>query len=190
MYGQDSDKRYPGLQNEFFMRAGDVLRRREALRGFVALGKQIIHNSSRDYHLKIAMAAGGSAVQTQECPASRFRVPSHRCSVFVVGCHRVIASRSHNQGLCTRACSLTCAALLPGVLSDCFCAVSVQSLTWITDASAGGIGAIVAFGLKGSKDSKLPIVKGPQTSGEHVVYCSSAHFVAAGSRQHVRALVP
>lgn len=38
MYGQESDKRYPGMQNEFFMRAGDILRRREALRGFVALG--------------------------------------------------------------------------------------------------------------------------------------------------------
>ncbi len=39
MYGQDSDKRYPGVQNEFFTRAGDVLKRREALRGFVALGE-------------------------------------------------------------------------------------------------------------------------------------------------------
>jgi len=39
MYGQDSDKRYPGMQNEFFNRAGDVLKRREALRGFVALCK-------------------------------------------------------------------------------------------------------------------------------------------------------
>eukprot|EP00775_Hariotina_reticulata_P008894 gene8894-9071_t len=37
LYGQDSDKRYPGMQNEFFNRAGDVLKRREALRGFVAL---------------------------------------------------------------------------------------------------------------------------------------------------------
>ncbi|KAF8061289.1 hypothetical protein HT031_004379 [Scenedesmus sp. PABB004] len=68
MYGQDSDKRYPGMQNEFFMRAGDVLKRREALRGFVALT---------------------------------------------------------------------------------------------------GIGAIVAFGAKGSKDAKLPIINGPQTSGEN-----------------------
>lgn len=68
MYGQDSDKRYPGLQSEFFFRAGDILRRREALRGFVAIS---------------------------------------------------------------------------------------------------GIGAIAAFGLKGSKDSKLPIVRGPQTSGEN-----------------------
>jgi hypothetical protein len=39
MYGQDSDKRYPGMQVEFFERAGDVLKRREALRGFVALGE-------------------------------------------------------------------------------------------------------------------------------------------------------
>eukprot|EP00882_Tetradesmus_deserticola_P000329 GHRQ01000364.1.p1 GENE.GHRQ01000364.1~~GHRQ01000364.1.p1 ORF type:complete len:131 (+),score=50.28 GHRQ01000364.1:94-486(+) len=38
MYGQDSDKRYPGMQAEFFERAGDVLKRREALRGFAALG--------------------------------------------------------------------------------------------------------------------------------------------------------
>jgi hypothetical protein len=40
MYGQDSDKRYPGMQAEFFERAGDVLKRREALRGFVALGER------------------------------------------------------------------------------------------------------------------------------------------------------
>jgi len=37
LYGQDSDKRYPAMQNEFFNRAGDILKRREALRGFVAL---------------------------------------------------------------------------------------------------------------------------------------------------------
>lgn len=37
MYGQDSDKRYPGMQAEFFERSGDILKRREALRGFVAL---------------------------------------------------------------------------------------------------------------------------------------------------------
>ena len=37
MYGQDSDKRYPSMQAEFFTRSGDILRRREALRGFVAL---------------------------------------------------------------------------------------------------------------------------------------------------------
>jgi photosystem I subunit 6 len=37
MYGQDSDKRYPAMQAEFFNRAGDILSRREALRAFVAL---------------------------------------------------------------------------------------------------------------------------------------------------------
>lgn len=37
MYGQDSDKRYPGMQNEFWERSADILKRREALRGFVAL---------------------------------------------------------------------------------------------------------------------------------------------------------
>jgi hypothetical protein len=37
MYGQDDAKRYPGMQNEFFNNVGDILRRREALRGFVAL---------------------------------------------------------------------------------------------------------------------------------------------------------
>lgn len=37
LYGQDSDKRYPSMQNEFFNRAGDIIKRREALRGFVAL---------------------------------------------------------------------------------------------------------------------------------------------------------
>eukprot|EP00879_Flechtneria_rotunda_P001268 GHRR01001415.1.p1 GENE.GHRR01001415.1~~GHRR01001415.1.p1 ORF type:complete len:136 (+),score=33.28 GHRR01001415.1:112-519(+) len=68
MYGQESDKRYPGIQNEFFTRAGDVLKRREALRAFVAL--------------------------------------------------------------------------------------------------VGGAG-IIAFGIKGSKDAQLPIIKGPQTNGEN-----------------------
>lgn len=37
LYGQDSDKRYPAMQAEFFERAGDILKRREALRGFVGL---------------------------------------------------------------------------------------------------------------------------------------------------------
>lgn len=68
MYGQDSDKRYPTLQNEFFERAGDALSRREALRGVLALF---------------------------------------------------------------------------------------------------GAGAIVTYGLKGAKDANLPIIKGPQTSGEN-----------------------
>jgi hypothetical protein len=39
MYGQDDAKRYPSMQNEFFNNAGDILKRREALRGFVALCK-------------------------------------------------------------------------------------------------------------------------------------------------------
>lgn len=39
MYGQDSDKRYPGMQNEFFERAGDILSRRESLRAFIAAGE-------------------------------------------------------------------------------------------------------------------------------------------------------
>jgi len=68
MYGQDSDKRYPSLQNEFFERAGQSLSRSEALRGILAL-----------------------------------------C----------------------------------------------------------GVGAIVTYGLKGSKDANLPIVKGPLTAGEN-----------------------
>eukprot|EP00877_Chromochloris_zofingiensis_P007633 jgi/Chrzof1/3122/Cz12g12230.t1_PSAH[v5.2] len=37
MYGQDNPKRYNPLQNQFFERAGDILSRREALNGFVAL---------------------------------------------------------------------------------------------------------------------------------------------------------
>lgn len=37
MYGQDDSKRYPSMQNEFFNNAGDILKRREALRGFAAL---------------------------------------------------------------------------------------------------------------------------------------------------------
>lgn len=43
MYGQDDNKRYPGMQNEFFNRAGDILKRREALRGFAALCKCDMH---------------------------------------------------------------------------------------------------------------------------------------------------
>jgi photosystem I subunit 6 len=68
LYGQDSDRRYPALQAEFFDRAGAALSRRESLLGFVALS---------------------------------------------------------------------------------------------------GIGAIAAWGAKGSKDANLPITKGPQTSGEN-----------------------
>jgi len=68
MYGQDSDKRYPALQNEFWERAGDSLSRKEALRGILALF---------------------------------------------------------------------------------------------------GAGAILTYGIKGSKDAALPITKGPQTSGEN-----------------------
>lgn len=37
LYGQDDAKRYPAMQNEFFNNAADILKRREALRGFVAL---------------------------------------------------------------------------------------------------------------------------------------------------------
>ena len=39
MYGVDEKKRYPALQETFFMNATDILTRREALRGFVALCK-------------------------------------------------------------------------------------------------------------------------------------------------------
>mmetsp|Transcript_14496 Transcript_14496/g.31511 ORF Transcript_14496/g.31511 Transcript_14496/m.31511 type:complete len:134 (+) Transcript_14496:70-471(+) len=37
MYGQDDKKRYPQMQETFFNQAADILTRREALRGFVAL---------------------------------------------------------------------------------------------------------------------------------------------------------
>lgn len=37
LYGQDADKRYNGMQAEFFARSTDILTRREALRGFVTL---------------------------------------------------------------------------------------------------------------------------------------------------------
>lgn len=37
MYGQDDKKRYPGMQEVFFNQATDILTRREALRGFVAV---------------------------------------------------------------------------------------------------------------------------------------------------------
>jgi CBS-domain-containing membrane protein len=33
--------------------------------------------------------------------------------------------------------------------------------------AAVGAGAIVTYGLKGSKDANLPIIKGPQTAGEN-----------------------
>lgn len=38
MYGQEDQKRYPGLQNEFFERAGESLTRREAIRSVLFLG--------------------------------------------------------------------------------------------------------------------------------------------------------
>ena len=38
MYGEEDEKRYPGLQNEFFERAGSSLTRREALRAVLFLG--------------------------------------------------------------------------------------------------------------------------------------------------------
>jgi len=31
---------------------------------------------------------------------------------------------------------------------------------------AAGLGSFLLFGIKGSKDANLPIIKGPQTSGE------------------------
>ncbi len=46
MYGQDSDKRYPAMQAEFFNRAGAALGRREALVGVIALCKWTHHTSS------------------------------------------------------------------------------------------------------------------------------------------------
>lgn len=38
MYGEEGVKRYPGLQNEFFERAGESLTKREALRSVILLG--------------------------------------------------------------------------------------------------------------------------------------------------------
>jgi predicted metalloprotease len=32
--------------------------------------------------------------------------------------------------------------------------------------AAGGLAAVVGYGLKGSGDAKLPIINGPQTGGE------------------------
>ncbi|KXZ53947.1 hypothetical protein GPECTOR_6g865 [Gonium pectorale] len=37
LYGVDDKKRYPDNQSKFFLQAGEILSRREALRGFVAL---------------------------------------------------------------------------------------------------------------------------------------------------------
>lgn len=39
LYGQDEKKRYPDLQSKFFTQSADILSRREALRGFVALSE-------------------------------------------------------------------------------------------------------------------------------------------------------
>lgn len=39
LYGTEDDRRYPGLQAEFFQRAAAPLRRREAILGFVGVGK-------------------------------------------------------------------------------------------------------------------------------------------------------
>ncbi len=37
LYGQDEKGRYNGLQEQFFNQSADILSKREALRGFVAL---------------------------------------------------------------------------------------------------------------------------------------------------------
>merc|ERR1719213_392064 len=37
MYGQDEKKRYPAMQEEFFIRAGQALNRREAMLAFCAI---------------------------------------------------------------------------------------------------------------------------------------------------------
>lgn len=39
LYGTEDERRYPGLQAEFFQRAAAPLRRREALLGFVGVGE-------------------------------------------------------------------------------------------------------------------------------------------------------
>ncbi len=39
LYGTEDERRYPGLQAEFFQRAAAPLRRREAILGFVGIGK-------------------------------------------------------------------------------------------------------------------------------------------------------
>lgn len=39
MYGVEDKKRYPDNQSKFFTQAADILSRREALRGFVALSE-------------------------------------------------------------------------------------------------------------------------------------------------------
>lgn len=39
LYGTEDERRYPGLQAEFFQRAAAPLRRREAILGFVGIGE-------------------------------------------------------------------------------------------------------------------------------------------------------
>eukprot|EP01023_Acetabularia_acetabulum_P021728 TRINITY_DN2146_c0_g1_i1.p4 TRINITY_DN2146_c0_g1~~TRINITY_DN2146_c0_g1_i1.p4 ORF type:complete len:138 (-),score=40.82 TRINITY_DN2146_c0_g1_i1:139-552(-) len=38
MYGQEDEKRYPSLQDEFFSRAGSAVNRRESVFAFLAIG--------------------------------------------------------------------------------------------------------------------------------------------------------
>ena len=42
LYGTEDERRYPGLQAEFFQRAAAPLRRREALFGFVGVGEHLV----------------------------------------------------------------------------------------------------------------------------------------------------
>lgn len=49
MYGVDDKKRYPDNQSKFFTQAADILSRREALRGFVALSKCSPRMTSIEY---------------------------------------------------------------------------------------------------------------------------------------------
>ena len=47
LYGTEDERRYPGLQAEFFQRAAAPLRRREALFGFVGVGEHLTVAAAR-----------------------------------------------------------------------------------------------------------------------------------------------
>ena len=59
LYGTEDERRYPGLQAEFFQRAAAPLRRREAILGFVGIGKSDV-SSLLLVHVGVAILCPGT----------------------------------------------------------------------------------------------------------------------------------
>jgi hypothetical protein len=97
LYGQDDNKRYPGMQNEFFNRAGDILKRREALRGFAALCKWTCMLSSFG-HIHMFVSASSTL---------------SRCSIGAVFSFKAAVTHWYGQVVWSSLISSSAAAPLP-----------------------------------------------------------------------------